>query len=376
VKWAATRPADIGFNFPRDPCDALHAATGYWRNVDRRDFLTLSSAPFAAAHFTGPLTRWLSVPTDPPMARTGGRLVGRADLEELREVSEQARRWDSQFGGGHWRNSMVTECLRLRAVPLLEGTFTEKIGSELFAATAELARVAAWSAVDMGQDGAAQRHFVQALRLARASGDAAVGSYVLATMSLQAYLRGYLTEAVDMAEAAYERAPDAPSRVKAFAKLAQARAHGRAGEARAAAHAIIRCEELVDTADREDNDPAWLAYMNRSRIATDAAEICRDLRDPKGALTWSEQAGEMPADRYTRATGIRLTVIATAHLQTDNLDQGLAVGHQALGILAGLESTRTRDYLRRFITDLQPWAKDPQVVAFVHESRRLLRGAA
>ncbi|MFD7914333.1 hypothetical protein ACFV30_27000 [Streptomyces sp. NPDC059752] len=93
----------------------------------------------------------------------------------------------------------------------------------------------------MGHHDIAQRHFIQALRLARSSGDLQTGCYVLATMSLQAFLRGYVTEAIDMAEGAYERArhTGAP-RVLAFAKLAAARAYGRAGDEKAAATALAR----------------------------------------------------------------------------------------------------------------------------------------
>ncbi|MFJ4679660.1 sporulation protein [Kitasatospora sp. NPDC088783] len=359
---------EIGFTFSRDTDHALRIAAEYWRTVDRRDFL--SSSPFAVAAFATPFSRWLSVPADPATARLGGRRVGRADLDELWAASEEARAWDSRCGGGNWKSSMVTECLRLRAAPLLEGTFTEAIGSELFAATAELARVAAWSAVDMGDHTEAQRQFVQALRMARASGDVAVGSYVLATMSLQAFLRGYPVEAVDMAEGAYERAKhDAPARVLAFAKLAQARAHGRAGDAKAAAAAIIHSEQLVDAAATDPRDPAWLAYLTRARIAADAAEIHRDLHRPKEALRWHREAAAMPSGVYTRAVGIQHAVIGTAHLQNRDLEPGLESGELALRILGTVRSTRARDYLRRFTTALDPWGAEPIAADFLRRAR-------
>ncbi|MFF2385647.1 hypothetical protein [Streptomyces sp. NPDC058108] len=76
-----------------------------------------------------------------------------------------------QVRRGNWKTSSVTECLRLRAAPLLSGTYTEAIGTELFSATAELSRVAGWAAFDSGRHEEAQRRFVQALRLARAAGD-------------------------------------------------------------------------------------------------------------------------------------------------------------------------------------------------------------
>ncbi|MFJ4926219.1 hypothetical protein [Streptomyces sp. NPDC088736] len=76
---------------------------------------------------------------------------------------------------------------------------------------------------------------MQALRLARAAGDVHAGAYVLTAMSFQTMLREYPHGAADMAEAAFERAKHAAApRVLAFAKLAEARAYGRAGDANAA----------------------------------------------------------------------------------------------------------------------------------------------
>lgn len=72
--------------------------------------------------------------------------------------------------------------------------------------TAELSRLAGWTAFDVGQHDAAQRHFIQALRLARAGGDVQLGSYVLTTMAMQSLMRGFAAEAVDMAQGAFERA--------------------------------------------------------------------------------------------------------------------------------------------------------------------------
>jgi hypothetical protein len=353
-------------NFHRDPETALRLAAEYWSTVDRRTFAT---APFALTAYTTPVTRWLAVPTDPPRARAAGRRVGRADLAELWSAAEEARRWDSKFGGGNWKAPMVTDCLSRRAAPLLQGSFTDRIGSELFAATAELARVAAWAHVDMGHHASAQAHFVQALRLARSSGDPAVGSYVLSTMALHTYLRGFPDEAIDMAEGAYDRAKHhAPARVLAFAKLAQARAHGLAGDAPAAAAALIRCEQLVDAAASDPRDPDWLAYLTPLRIATDAAEIYRDLHRPTEALHWGLRAAPMPAGVFTRAVGIRHTVLATAHLQQRDLEPGLEAGERALAILGGVRSTRSRTYLRAVATALSPWCSRPDVADFLHRT--------
>lgn len=150
---------DMGLDFARDPSmpSASPPPTGEPWTAPRQ----LISNGFAIAAFGTPVTRWLAKPTDAPTAHEGGRQVGRSDLDELWKAADEARLWDSRFGGGNWKASSVTECLRLNAAPLLTGTYTETIGRELFAATAELSRVVGWSAVDTGHHDVAQRHFVQ-----------------------------------------------------------------------------------------------------------------------------------------------------------------------------------------------------------------------
>ncbi|MCJ0868016.1 sporulation protein [Streptomyces sp. AP-93] len=367
---------DMGLDFARDPVDAIRVAATYWRTVDRSRRQLISNG-FAIAAFATPVTRWLAKPTDAPVAHEGGRQVGRSDLDELWRAADEARLWDSRFGGGNWKASSVTECLRLSAAPLLTGTYTEAIGRELFAATAELSRVVGWSAVDTGHHDIAQRHFVQALRLARAAGNVESGCYVLATMALQAFLRGCPEQAADMAEGAYERGlGHAAPRVLAFAKLAEARAHGRTGNARAAKAALGRTQELLDSIRPGSHDPEQLAYMTHARLAADATEVHRDLADPKGAFAWNGLAEPMPADRFTRATGIRMAVLATSHLQNRELEPGLTAANTSLTILSNVQSARAHSYLHEVTRTLSPWKDRPEVADLIQRTRTELPAAA
>ncbi|MFE5550305.1 sporulation protein, partial [Streptomyces sp. NPDC056534] len=75
------------------------------------------------------------------------------------------------------------------------------------------------------------------------------------------------------------------------------------------------------------------------------------------------------ADRFTRAVGIRLAVLAGSHLQDNDLDQSLAVGTRALKVLRTVSSTRAHGYLRDFTTTLEPWKNAPAVSEFVDRAR-------
>ncbi|WP_269286630.1 hypothetical protein [Streptomyces sp. H39-C1] len=189
------------------------------------------------------------------------------------------------------------------------------------------------------------------------------------TMALQALLRGWPSEAIDMTQGAFERAKDvAAPRVLAFTKLIEARAHGRAGDTRAAFRALAESEHLIGRAC-PDSEPDWINYVTHTRMSSDAVEISRDLHNPKAALAWNNQAAATPAGLYTRSVGLRLTVVGTVHLQARDLDQGLELGHQAVTILSRVQSTRALDYVRDFTTALQPWRTEQRVQDFLHHAR-------
>ncbi|MFD8818669.1 sporulation protein [Streptomyces sp. NPDC059627] len=373
---AETMDADVGLDFPRDPADAVRVATMFWSSVNRRDFLAGSG--FAASAFTTPVTRWLVTPADETADHRGGRQVGRADLDELREAADDARRWDSRYGGGNWKASSVTDCLEHRAAPLLQGSFSDEIGRELFSVTAELSRLAGWTAFDVGEHEVAQRHFIQALRLARAGGDVQLGCYVLTTMAMQSLMRGFASEAVDMAQGAFERAKgQAVPRVLAFTKLIEARAHARESAPRAASRALKASEDLLgQTKDDSGDEPTWIDFYHHARLSADAAEVFRDLNNPKVALGWNQQAAAMPPGVFTRSVGMRLAIVGTAHLQARDLDHGLELGNRSVDILARVQSTRAKDYVREFNTALAPWRREPAVREFVHRTRKELGVAA
>ncbi|MGW6413115.1 sporulation protein [Streptomyces vinaceus] len=224
-------------------------------HLDRRAFLNKA---FAVGAYATPVTRWLGVPADPGAAHHGSGRVGREDLAELWQAADEAQRWDSKYGGGTWRASSVTHCLTRRAVPLLHGSYTDDVGRVLFAVTAELARVAGWSEVDTGHHNIAQRHFIQALRMAKAGAAVDIGCHVMANMALQALLRGYHQEAIDMVQGAYDRARGrAGYRVLGFAKLIEARAHAKANDARAASAALAASERCLERAEPDTDEPAW-----------------------------------------------------------------------------------------------------------------------
>ncbi|GGW74429.1 MFS transporter [Streptomyces caelestis] len=382
---------EVGLAFPRDVGQAVKSATELYRldlagrRAGSGGIWQSLAGSFAVSAYATPASRWLITPADSSVARdvdpgegSGAPLkVGHSDVQKLREAAEDARRWDSKYGGGDWRSSMVPECLRVEAAPLLLGSYSDEVGRALFGASAELTRLAGWMAFDTGQQEAAQRYYIQALRLARAAADVPLGGYVLASMSLQATYRGFGDEGVDLAQAALERNRGlATARTMSFFRLVEARAHARAGDAQAAGGALKAAESWLERARPGDNDPSWLGFYSYDRFAADAAECYRDLKAPRQVRRFTEQALSKPTEEFVRSHGLRLVVSAVAELESGNLDAACEQGVRAVEVAGRISSARTTEYVKDLLHRLEPYGDEPRVVELRERARPLLMAPA
>ncbi|WP_208827957.1 MFS transporter [Streptomyces ficellus] len=383
---------EVGLAFPRDVGEAVRSATELYRLdlAGRRagggGIWQSLAGSFAVSAYATPASRWLITPADSSVERSvpaapdgtadeGGAAVrvGHSDVAKLREAAEDARRWDSKYGGGDWRSSMVPECLRVDAAPLLLGSYSDEVGRALFGATAELTRLAGWMAFDTGQQEAAQRYYIQALRLARAAADVPLGGYVLASMSLQATYRGFADEGVDLAQAALERNRGlATARTMSFFRLVEARAHAKAGDAAAAGAALRAAEGWLERSREGDPDPTWLGFYSYDRFCADAAECYRDLKAPRQVRRFTEQALSRPTEEFVRSHGLRLVVSAVAELESGNLDAACAAGTRAVEVAGRISSARTTEYVRDLLHRLEPYGDEPRVAELRERARPLL----
>ncbi|MFE4593458.1 MFS transporter [Streptomyces laurentii] len=406
---------EVGLAFPRDVGAAVRSATELYRldSAGRRGGVGIwqsLAGSFSVSAYATPAQRWLITPADPSVERIAPRRasgpldgplalpgagpgtvaaqvagaagaaengeharVGHSDVAKLREAAEDARRWDSKYGGGDWRSSMVPECLRVDAAPLLLGSYSDEVGRALFGATAELTRLAGWMAFDTGQQEAAQRYYIQALRLARAAADVPLGGYVLASMSLQATYRGFADEGVDLAQAALERNRGlATARTMSFFRLVEARAHAKAGDQAAASGALKSAEGWLERSREGDGDPTWLGFYSYDRFCADAAECYRDLKLPQEMRRFTAQALSRPTEEYVRSHGLRLVVSAVAELESGNLDAACAAGTRAVEVAGRISSARTTEYVRDLLHRLEPYGHEPRVMELRERARPLL----
>lgn len=388
----ACAPVYAGLEFAATPEEAVDIVSGLWRK-DSGSHAELRKIAFTPAGLVVPSRDWLIGRADDRVARgeagAGGRIpaqgrpaprpsamlgqggppprqrvqtergpgqkVTGGDIAALRSVGELFRALDNAYGGGHARQALV-RYLEHEAEPMLRGSYGEQTGRRLFAAAADLTRLAGWTSYDIAAHGLAQRYFVQALRLAQAAGDRAYGAYVLVTMSRQAVYLGHGREAVQLARVAQQGVgSSAPPVVQALLHSAEARGHGVLGEVRACTASLVRAERALEAAKPGDEVPYWARFFDEAQLADEFGHCHRDLQQFRAAAQHAERSLHLRAPGFARSRLFCRVVLATARLGLGELDQACQLGAEAAGQAAEMRSVRAVEYVRDFERRLEPY---------------------
>ncbi|MFE6284158.1 regulator [Streptomyces sp. NPDC057877] len=386
----ACAPVYAGLEFAATPEEAIDIVSGLWRK-DSGSHAELRKIAFTAAGLVVPSRDWLigrpdekvargepaprvpaqprvgkptvTVPGLPPVPRQRGSQADRGpgqrvtggDIAALRSVGELFRTLDDAYGGGHARQALV-RYLEHECEPMLRGSYGEQTGRRLFAAAADLTRLAGWTSYDIAAHGLAQRYFVQALRLSQAAGDRAYGSYVLVTMSRQAVYLGHGREAVQLARVAQQGiGASAPPVVQALLHSAEARGHGVLGEVRACTASLVRAERALEGARSGDEVPHWARFFDEAQLADEFGHCHRDLQQFRAAAQHAERSLQLRAPSYARSRLFCRIVLATARLGLGELDQACQLAAEAAGQAAEMRSVRAVEYVRDFERRLEPY---------------------
>ncbi|MFB8038526.1 regulator [Streptomyces sp. NPDC056004] len=313
------------------------------------------TAPTVPAPLGAGLPGAPGVPRQRQSERVPGQRVSGGDVAALRSVGELFRALDNTYGGGHARQALV-RYLEHETEPMLRGTYGEATGRRLFAAAADLTRLAGWTSYDIAAHGLAQRYFVQALRLAQAAGDRAYGSYVLITMSRQAVYLGHGREAVQLARVAQQGiGSSAPPVVQALLHAVEARGHGVLGEARPCTASLARAEHALEIARSGDEVPHWARYFDEAQLADEFGHCHRDLQQYRAAAQHAERSLQLRSPAYARSRLFCRVVLASARLGLGELDQACALGAEAAQQATEMRSVRATEYVRDFERRLEPY---------------------
>jgi len=269
----------------------------------------------------------------------------------IRAISKHLIDIDFQFGGGYSRR-MLLFYFQSDVLPLLREQHQEPARHEIFSAAAEVVQLLGWSAYDAGRHGAAQRYFLQGLRLAGEADDAMLGGRLLSNLSHQANYLGRYGEAVQFARAAQASVRDrATDTVNALLLATEARALAGGGDARLCAK-VLNLAEQAFARRKPSEDPRWIGYFDELELAGEAAHCFRDLGRPREAVKYAAQAID-PVGTPARTRAFITMVAAAGSFRSGNLDEALAHATEAVTSTRSLQSSRYLRSLKDFHKSLQ-----------------------
>ena len=263
-------------------------------------------------------------------------------------------RLDSTFGGAHARNALVAVPPHRTAPPAARVSGTRRSAERCSPRPARLTQLAAWMSYDAGLHGLAQRYFIQALGLADAADDRLLAASILDAMSHQASFLGRYREAANMARAARlgTESVGVPILTAHF-HVMEARALARIGDATACDRAM---GAAVDHFERHTpgDGPDWIGYFDAAELAAELGHCHRDLGRPDRAIEYATAGPRSASGDYARSDFFVAMVLADAHLDRGDVDEGCRVAAQAIDVGESLESARCRSYVDEFRQRLAP----------------------
>lgn len=349
---------------------AAACAAELWRHVLHRK--ASADAAFVASAAVRAGFDWHFSPAaqTTPGRPDGERAVGMADVERLHRARLEFIALDRVNGGGHAATWLVDHLDRA-VTPLLAGRYTAAVGRELFSAVAALTELAGWMYFDQHQQGVAQRFYIQALSLARQSGDRAYASHVMSNLATQAAFLGHGADAARLARAARSGAGRAaPHTLLSRLAVVEARGWGLVGDRHETRAAIRRADHAMSRSN-PDADPAWLTTFTPAHHAGSVMHALRDLGLYAEAAQHADLALDLP-DSNVRTRALHQTLMATVHAGRGDLDAACATAGQALNAYPHLASARLHARLRDFARRLKPHHDVRCVRDYIEHARELL----
>ncbi|MEJ8657599.1 hypothetical protein [Streptomyces sp. MS1.AVA.4] len=340
----------IGLSLGAEPLDAL---LPMWRyELDRRHFLTTSAYSVAAAAL--PLSHVQEIAARTNAARTG-HTVGMAEVAAVRDMISAFSEMDERHGGQHGRSALVTY-LRDDVAPLCRGRFrTDETRRQMLSAAGRGVHLLGWKSYDAGQQGLAQRYYLQSYALAAESGITGHDGFVMRTMAMQGLKLHRPEHCLSLAETGLNRAKGrVDAQTEALFRVVHAHTLAKAGKRRAALAQAEQASVLL-TAAPGDDVPFWALAWGppAASVYSRTAKVHETLGDHRSAAEqYALAAASRPAGTYARIVALDLVAGAEMHLKRGGIEQACSTWHRAMDHMDGVRSVRTRKAVTRMRSDL------------------------
>ncbi|MFG2800289.1 tetratricopeptide repeat protein [Streptomyces pseudovenezuelae] len=302
--------------------------------------------------------------------RPSHQRAGMRDVRAIKDAAGIFMQLDFKYGGGHGHKAL-RHYFRHEVLPLLDASYSEKVGTALFGAAAEVSQLLAWTAYDTGNHQLAHRYLTSTLRLSQVIDDRMFGARILGNLSHQANYLGNHAQAIQLARAAVEGAKGrATPRAMANYSAMEARALSNAGDRIAAGRAMNEAQRHFENADTAE-DPAWLSYFDSAELMGELCHCFRDLKMRREAVEQAQRAVDSTDPKYARTLGFCRMVLAQSQLLNGELEAAVTTASLAVDGGDTLQSTRFQRYVTDFQAEVSIHAANPTVAAFndqVHDA--------
>ncbi|MFJ6443636.1 hypothetical protein [Streptomyces sp. NPDC091649] len=196
----------------------------------RRHFL--SGAAYSVAAAVLPLEHVTDIASRAAKARTGA-VVGHADVAAVRDMVAMFAVMDERHGGQHGRSALV-QYLMSDVAALCRSRFSSEDDHRHMLSAAVGVHQVGWRAYDGGEQGLAQRYYLQSYALARESRITGHDAFVMRTMSQQGMK------------------PHRPEHCLTLAASAVDKVHGRVDTQTEALFAVTHAHALAKAGQRQE----------------------------------------------------------------------------------------------------------------------------
>ena len=340
----------VGLSIGDDPLEALMPI---WRgDLDRRRFL--SGAAYSAAAAVLPLEHVADIASRAAKARTGA-IVGRADVAAVRDMVAMFAVMDERHGGQHGRSALV-QYLMSDVAGLCRGRFSsEEDHRHMLSAAAVGVHQAGWRAYDGGEQGLAQRYYVQSFALARESGVAGHDAFVMRTMSQQGMKLHRPEHCLALAASAVGKVHGrVDTQTEALFAVTHAHALAKAGRRTEAVREVERARTALSSA-KGDDVPFWALSWGppAATVHSRTAKVFETLGDRRrAAAMYGAAAASRPPGTYARIVALDLVAQAGMQAAGGSVEQACATWGRAIDHMDGVRSGRTRKAVGNMRRDL------------------------
>lgn len=299
-------------------------------DMDRRSFTRLTTIATAVA----PGIDWqrrVQEALDRPST------VDASLIAAMAAVNARLRRVDDLVGAGVRREVEEQLDLTWRLAPELPDPQARR---QLATVAGDIAQLAGWLAFDGGRYQAAESRYRQGMQAARMAEDDRLYAYLLASTAHLLANLGETDEALAcIAVAARVARRRSSATTQAHIAVVEANIHARRGDATAADRALEQADGWFAQIDLA-NLPPWLYYFDRAELLCWHGSVALRLGRLDAAQAVLEERLALLDRSLLRERAFATADLAACHVRRHEVDQGVRLAIEALGMANGTKSVR------------------------------------